>query len=111
MVCQQTAILDDGGPPYIVAYDTVCGRELLPTDIRLIIQSAGQHIRADGEFSPHGLHEGVVSLLLRCVGQLHVQWLQDLVKGASGIADETVMGGRRGRGEGDARIRKVYYGN
>ena len=51
-------------------------------------EMVGEDVGTDVEFASHGVHESCVSLLFWCVGQLHVEWLQDLVKGGRGIADD-----------------------
>lgn len=87
MISQQTASLDNRCPPHVETNHAIGSRELVSTDEPVLAESSGEDVGTDGELPPQGVDLGVVSLLFWGVRQLHVQWLQDLVKRTRGIAD------------------------
>lgn len=91
---EQHSFLDHRRPPYIVPNHTVCSCEPVSTDVLFPTEIVWNDICTNVEFAHHRVNQGPVSLFLRSVCQLHVQWFQDIVTCASSIADET--GGDRG---------------
>ena len=48
----------------------------------------GENISTDGELSHHGVDQRLVTLVLWGVGELEIEWLQDMVKGTGSIANQ-----------------------
>ena len=56
-----------------------------------VTEVLGENINTDGELSHHGVDQRLVTLVLWGMGELEIEWLQNMVKGTGSIANQATI--------------------